>query len=130
TLGFTRFERLRDELRISDNMLADRLNRLVEARLLVRVPYRDRRRTRHEYRLTEAGAATEPILLALAAWGQEWTGALRRSGRMEVVHTTCGARVGPGPVCPSCGEVLRREDQEWVVPWLSEDPMPLAAAAG
>jgi hypothetical protein len=41
---------------------------MVAAGLLQRVPYQDRRRTRHEYVLTEAGADTFPIITALAQW--------------------------------------------------------------
>ena len=50
TMGITRFEAFRAELGIADNILSNRLSRLVDAGVLVRVPYRGRQRTRHEGR--------------------------------------------------------------------------------
>ncbi|MFC7641932.1 winged helix-turn-helix transcriptional regulator [Streptosporangium lutulentum] len=40
-LGTTRFDAFRAELGVADNILSNRLARLVEAGLLARVPYRD-----------------------------------------------------------------------------------------
>lgn len=130
TLGQTRFDRLRQELGVSDNILAARLARLVDEGLLTRIPYRDARRTRHEYRLTEAGAATLPILLGLAAWGQEHTAPAGTAPPMTVLHTACGAQVPPGAVCASCGRPLERDAQEWLVPWYAEHPVAPARPAG
>jgi hypothetical protein len=48
TVGVTRFDDFRGRLGIADNILSNRLARLVDAGLLVRVPYRDKQRTRHE----------------------------------------------------------------------------------
>jgi DNA-binding HxlR family transcriptional regulator len=64
--GVRRFEQFRDQLGVAENVLSKRLSTLVDAGLLRRVPYHDRRRTRHEYLLTEAGADTFPIITALA----------------------------------------------------------------
>jgi DNA-binding HxlR family transcriptional regulator len=72
-MGVTRFDDFRAELGIADNILSSRLTRLVDAGLLVRVTYRDQGRTRHEYRLTTAGADVLGVLHALAGWGQEHT---------------------------------------------------------
>ena len=66
-LGTTRFDDFRSELGIADNILSARLARLVQAGLLTRLPYRGTGRTRHEYRLTTAGADMLPVLHALAA---------------------------------------------------------------
>ena len=68
--GVRRFEQFRDQLGVADNVLSKRLSTMVDAGLLRRVPYQDRRRTRHEYVLTEAGADTFPIITALAQWGE------------------------------------------------------------
>ena len=127
TLGVTRFDEFRDRLGISDNILATRLARLVDTGLLSKVPYRDERRTRHEYRLTERGAELLPVLHALAQWGQEHT----RSGRrgpalMKVVHTTCGEQIPFGEYCPHCGREARRGELSWLRPWSSRTPLPLA----
>jgi DNA-binding HxlR family transcriptional regulator len=73
--GVTRFEQFRDRLGIADNVLAARLARMVQTGLLSRVPYRDGGRARHEYRLTQAGADTLPVIHALARWGDTYTSA-------------------------------------------------------
>ena len=46
--GVRRFEQFRDQLGIADNVLSKRLNNLVDAGLLRRVPYQDSGRTRRE----------------------------------------------------------------------------------
>lgn len=52
---------------ISTNVLADRLNWLVETGLVERRPYQERPE-RHEYWLTERGADFLPVVQALAVW--------------------------------------------------------------
>lgn len=54
--------------RISSNILADRLKRLVTARLVEKKPYQ-RRPTRHEYVLTAKGSDLLPVLQAMCRWG-------------------------------------------------------------
>ncbi|WP_062437242.1 winged helix-turn-helix transcriptional regulator [Herbidospora daliensis] len=126
-LGTTRFDAFRAELGIADNILSNRLARLVEAGLLLRVPYREGGRTRHEYRLTAAGAEVLPVLHALAVWGEEHTEPAATTGSMQVIHQRCGQVTTPGGVCQACGEPIRREEEAWVRPWLSPDPITLAA---
>ena len=55
---------------IPSNILADRLRRLEEARLVTRRPYQDNP-VRHEYRLTEKGRDLYPILKEMARWGSK-----------------------------------------------------------
>lgn len=55
--------------RISPSLLATRLTELEDAGLVTRIPLGQRR---CRYQLTEAGAALEDIVMALAAWGQQW----------------------------------------------------------
>jgi DNA-binding HxlR family transcriptional regulator len=69
-LGLTRFAEFRDSLGIATNVLADRLNRLVEEGVLERVPYSERP-TRYDYRLTEKGLGLFTALNALRQWGDE-----------------------------------------------------------
>ena len=49
--GVRRFEQFRDQLGVAENVLSKRLSTMVDADCR-RVPYQDRRRTRHEYILT------------------------------------------------------------------------------
>jgi DNA-binding HxlR family transcriptional regulator len=67
--GRSRFvEFARSPERIATNILADRLERLVAAGLVERVPAEDA--PAHEaYRLTPEGRSLEPVLRAVAAWG-------------------------------------------------------------
>ena len=126
TLGVTRFDELRSALGIADNILSSRLARLVENGLLAKVPYRDERRTRHEYRLTQAGADTFPVLSALAAWGTAHTRPVRRTEPMRVIHAECGNDVPAAGFCEHCERVVGRDEVLWLRPWNSPDPQPLA----
>jgi DNA-binding HxlR family transcriptional regulator len=129
TVGITRFEDFRAELGIADNILSKRLARLVDAGVLVRVPYRDRQRTRHEYRLTTAGADVLGVLHALAGWGQEHTAPSRPTAPMRVIHRACGSDLLPDRRCPACERPVERDEIAWLRPWRSPDPYPLAAPA-
>jgi DNA-binding HxlR family transcriptional regulator len=138
TIGVTRFDHFRDHLDIAENILASRLRRLVDEGLLVKVPYRDGRRTRQEYRLTQAGADLAPILRALGDWGHRHTraGAAGAAGKpsaagepgepMRVIHDKCGGEVGTDQICSSCGTAVGRDQQAWLRPWHSPDPVRLA----
>lgn len=53
---------------IPSNILADRLKRLEQARLILKKPYQERP-VRYAYALTERGAELKPVLLALIEWG-------------------------------------------------------------
>lgn len=130
TTGTTRFDAFRAELGIADNVLAARLARLVEAGLLVRVPYRDGGRTRQEYRLTRPGADALPVLESLARWGQEHTTPAEPTPPMQVIHLPCGSPTTSGGSCDACGAPLRRSDIGWRRPWRSPDPVPLAEPVG
>lgn len=126
TLGVTRFDVFRKNLGIADNILSSRLRRLVENGILVKVPYRDGRRQRHEYRLTEAGADLWLVLRALGDWGQRHTGPAEPAGPMRAVHAGCGGEVGAGQTCAVCGASVRRDEEAWIRPWRSAQPVPLA----
>jgi len=129
TMGVTRFDDFRAGLGIADNILSSRLARLVDAGLLVRVPYRDRRRTRHEYRLTTAGADALGVLHALAGWGQEHTEPGRPAEPMRILHSACGSDLAPGGHCATCRRAVERNEIAWLRPWRSPDPVPLANPA-
>lgn len=129
TLGFTRFDQFRRQLGIADNILSNRLARLVENGLLTKVPYRDERRTRHEYRLTEAGADVLPVLHALAAWGQQHTRPVRRTKPMRVIHSVCGNDLLPGEYCDQCERTVTRDEIQWLHPSRSRSPQSLAEPA-
>lgn len=125
-LGTTRFDDFRSELGIADNVLSARLARLVQAGLLTRLPYRTTGRTRHEYRLTTAGADMLPVLHALAGWGQEHTHPGNAAEPMQIIHQACGQPLAPGGYCPQCGRSPARDEIAWVRPWHGPEPSLLA----
>jgi DNA-binding HxlR family transcriptional regulator len=68
--GARRFREFQAGLGIATNLLATRLDTLVEFGVMERVPYRDPGdRQRHEYHLTERGYELRPTLIALMQWG-------------------------------------------------------------
>jgi DNA-binding HxlR family transcriptional regulator len=68
--GQTRFAEFRANLGIAPDVLADRLQTLVDAGILERQAYREEgQREREEYVLTDAGRELLPVLAALSTWG-------------------------------------------------------------
>ncbi|HEX4246487.1 MAG TPA: helix-turn-helix domain-containing protein [Pseudonocardia sp.] len=127
TYGVTRFDEFRAGLGIADNVLSNRLSRLVEAGLLTRVPYRTSGRAREEYRLTPAGADLTPVLGALAEWGSRHTSPDEPAEPMRFLHRECGRDLpSPGASCPHCDRPVGRADLLWLTPWRGSEPYPLA----
>lgn len=104
-IGLRRFEQLREDIGVSANILADRLNTLEEAGLVHKQPYKDKQRTRLEYHLTEMGNEFVPILVALTNWGDRW---LSDNNPPAVFHhDTCGSLTATGVVvCSDCGKQI------------------------
>ncbi|MFS2139539.1 winged helix-turn-helix transcriptional regulator [Duganella sp. Dugasp56] len=103
--GETRFDAFQKNLGISPNMLARRLNDLVDAGLLERRRYSERP-PRDEYVLTEAGCDFRPVLLALLAWGNKH---FAPEGKMIVLRDRIsGEEVQPTLMDPATGAVIDR----------------------
>src|SRR5215468_3229342 len=66
-LGRSRFDDFQHSLGLARNVLTDRLNRLVEAGVLERVPYQQHP-PRHEYRLTPMGHELAVPVIGLMHW--------------------------------------------------------------
>ena len=62
-LGIKRFDDFQTNLGVTRHVLAERLQRLVEAGVFAKVPYQQKPE-RFEYRLTEKGRDLYPVLLA------------------------------------------------------------------
>ncbi len=106
-LGTRRFEQFQHNLGITRHRLSERLGKLVEHGVLVKVPYHDRP-VRYEYRLTRKGLGLYPVLMSLARWGDEWMD--RGEGvPLEYEHLPCGKTTRPVLTCSECGEMLRPE---------------------
>jgi DNA-binding HxlR family transcriptional regulator len=102
--GIRRFREIQDDLGISANVLADRLETLVAADLLETRVYQSRPE-RHEYRLTEKGLDLVPALLALMAWGDRWAWP-DSVGPVRVLHRECGHEARVEVRCPECERAL------------------------
>ena len=70
-MGLRRFDDFQENLGVTRHVLSERLKRLVEHEILVKVAYVDRQE-RYEYRLTEKGLDLYPILLTMVAWADKW----------------------------------------------------------
>ena len=127
--GVRRFEQFRDQLGVAENVLSKRLSTMVDAGLLRRVPYRDRRRIRHEYVLTEAGADTFPIVTALAQWGERHRPHADPGIRMDIVHRSCGHPSTTADFCSHCGQRLTAEATSWRKSWRDPQDLKLTGAA-
>lgn len=99
--GVRRFSQIQSDLGIAKNLLADRLNSLVDAEIVTKAPYQDRP-IRHEYVLTAKGRALSPALLALMRWGDDWC--LAGEAPTELYHEACATRVELQPWCTCCNE--------------------------
>src|SRR5262249_20210348 len=99
--GMKRFEDSQSSLGISRSLLSDRLNRLVDAGVLRREPYKDSVRTRDRYRLTEMGLDLYPVLMALRDWGDRW---MREGPPAKIRHRGCGGEPTLELPCSKCGE--------------------------
>ncbi|WP_432513281.1 winged helix-turn-helix transcriptional regulator [Kineococcus sp. SYSU DK001] len=106
--GVHRFDRIVANTGAPRDVMTTRLRRLVEAGVLVRVPY-SQRPPRWEYRLTDAGRDLLPVLMALMSWGDEH---LAADGPPVVWGHACGHDLAPQTVCRSCGEPVRGEGLE------------------
>ncbi len=100
-LGVTRFDAFQERLGISRNILQDRLMKLVDAGVLVKVPYSEHP-PRSDYRLTDKGRDLWPILTAMRQWGDRY--AAPGGPPLKVVHRPCGHVADPVLVCEACGE--------------------------
>ncbi|QFU75630.1 transcriptional regulator [Halioglobus maricola] len=107
-LGTRRFDQFQKNLGITRHRLSERLGKLVDAGVLVKVPYSDRP-LRHEYRLTRKGLGLYPVLMSLGAWGDEWMDA-GEGAPLEYVHQRCGRQTHAVMTCSECGEPLRPEE--------------------
>ena len=101
--GARRFSELEEDLGIAKNLLTVRLNKLVSADIVERVPYQDRP-VRHEYLLTQKGRDLSPSLVALMKWGDRWCN--EGSAPTVLVHADCGTPLMQVTHCPTCDDAL------------------------
>jgi DNA-binding HxlR family transcriptional regulator len=101
-LRVRRFEDFQERLGITRPLLASRLKKLVDAFVLVRVPYQQRP-LRYEYRLTQKGLDLYPVVMAIVHWGDVHM-ADKKGRPLLHAHNLCGKDFDPVMVCSECGE--------------------------
>jgi DNA-binding HxlR family transcriptional regulator len=104
-LGVTRFEEWQRRLGIARNVLATRLEHLVDQGILERRPYQERP-PRDEYVLTGKGRDLGPVLAALRTWGDLHEPTPGGPTTM-LVHDDCGHATRLVQTCEHCGEPIR-----------------------
>lgn len=104
-LGTRRFDHFQRNLGITRHRLSERLGKLVDQGVLVKVPYQERPK-RYEYRLTRKGLGLYPVLMSLARWGDEWMDQ-GEGAPIEYTHQRCGHHTHATMTCSECGEPLR-----------------------
>jgi DNA-binding HxlR family transcriptional regulator len=123
--GRRKFSEMQRVLGVARNVLSNRLQRLVDLRILERRIYSERPE-RYEYFLTEKGLDLWPVLISLMYWGDKH---MPQPGGppARVVHKGCGGAVNDRRICERCGAQLGvREARTEISPELAAQ---LAAAA-
>jgi len=106
--GNRRFGEIQASLGVARNVLAARLQKLVDEDILERRQYQASP-PRHEYFLTEKGLDLWPTLIALLNWGDRYSPS--PGGAPKVIfHKVCGGQVSERGICESCGQVLHARD--------------------
>ena len=103
-LGVRRFDDFVQRLGIARNVLANRLDTLIDAGVLERRPY-DEARGRFDYVLTDKGRALWPVMIALRQWGDQWILGVGNEPLL-LEHRSCGQATTAQMTCSSCGEEL------------------------
>lgn len=97
--GIRRFDDFCDDLGIARPILTERLRRLVRNGVMIKVPYQEHP-VRYEYRLTDAGIALSPVLVALVRWSEEH--APGATTPTALVHAPCGTELEQAFWCRRC----------------------------
>lgn len=69
-MGVTRFKVFERNLKISKNILSNRLDKLVQFGVLEKEQHSET--SRPEYTLTQKGRELAPVILELGKWGMKW----------------------------------------------------------
>jgi DNA-binding HxlR family transcriptional regulator len=107
-LGVRRFEAIQRNLGVARNVLAARLDRLVDEGILEKALYQERP-PRHEYRLTDKGLDLWPVIVELLQWGDRHL-APAAGPPVVIRHRGCGGTLGERRICTRCGEPLGVRD--------------------
>jgi DNA-binding HxlR family transcriptional regulator len=101
--GVRRFDEFQADLGIARPILTNRLRRLVDGGVMAKEPYQEHP-PRYEYRLTPAGVALSPALVALIRWGDHHLADDPNTAKADIVlvHAPCGTELEQGFWCRHC----------------------------
>jgi len=97
--GLRRFDEYQADLGIARPILTNRLRRLVDGGVMAKDLYQQHP-PRYEYRLTPAGVALSPALVALIRWGEHHLA--HGDAEIVLVHAPCGTELEQGFWCRHC----------------------------
>ena len=123
--GRRRFSEMQRTLGVARNVLANRLQRLVDEGILERRPYSDHP-SRYEYFLTERGLDLWPVMVSLMHWGDKHVFGEGEPPVALVHKGECGGQVNDRRICERCGKELNVREARAVAG--SEAAHPLAGA--
>lgn len=103
-LGLATYDQLHQDLGISTNVLASRLEKLVHEGIVDKHEY-SAHPPRFEYHLTPSGLELYGVVLAMIAWGDRHRA--EEGAPMRLVHDSCGAFTTAKVTCSDCGEELQ-----------------------
>ncbi len=106
-MGARRFDEIQSSLGITRHRLAERLGKLVQKGVLVKVIYQEKP-PRYEYKLTRMGLGLYPVLMSLTRWGDDWLDQ-GEGVPVKYIHKKCGLTMRPTISCSECGEVIHPE---------------------
>lgn len=115
-VGVARFDAIVEATGGAESVVARRLVTLVDRGLVVKVPYETGARERFEYRLTDAGLDTLPVLHALSRWAAVHAPEPRSVG---IECARCGTEPPSADWCPTCDAPLTAETTAW---WRGSQP--------
>jgi DNA-binding HxlR family transcriptional regulator len=107
-LGTRRYDDFQHNLAAAPHIVAARLKKLVENKVLEKRRYQDRP-PRYEYRLTERGHELYPAFIALIGWGEKWLKSPHGPATIRT-HKGCNHRLHVVAACAACGEPVSARD--------------------
>jgi DNA-binding HxlR family transcriptional regulator len=108
--GISRFSDFQRSLGVARNVLAARLDLLIEEGLMERRPSADS--AYDSYVLTKKGQELRAVIIALTHWGDRWAAP---DGRPVVFrHLECGGEARLTPTCAACESDIRIDEIEAV----------------
>ena len=102
--GLRRFDEYQADLGIARPILTTRLRRLVDGGVMAKDQYQEHP-PRFEYKLTPAGVALSPALVALIRWGEHHLAA--GDADIVLVHGPCGTELEQGFWCRHCATTFQ-----------------------